>query len=222
MDSSNRSDTEVCRSGTEALIEMGVKTGLSLIFSLLRQNWMNESTAAQSVNLCNDVLHTALNVVMSLPPLSLANESKLPPLGVSTLNQVTRFLRGAVMPTSGADDLGRKLSSQLVLAVAAQRGSLRYLLEWVEMSLCATASMQRANADSSGSDSKAVPEGGKKPVSESKRGISSPDRSNQFEIFTDHPVQDSPPGKVSYDLFIEIVRQMKKTAVGFCQHCPII
>ncbi len=41
-----------------------------------------------NINLCNDVLQTALDVVSSLPPLSLSNESKLPPLAVATLGQV--------------------------------------------------------------------------------------------------------------------------------------
>ena len=31
--------SQEARSATDALIEMGVKTGLSLIFSLLRQQW---------------------------------------------------------------------------------------------------------------------------------------------------------------------------------------
>lgn len=112
------------RTGTEALIEMGVKTGLSLIFSLLRQQW-TMSQNGRELSLCNDVLKTALEVVCSLPPLSLANESKLPTLGLSTLTQVTTFLKGVTMPNAAADLLGKRLASELVLALAAQRGSLR-------------------------------------------------------------------------------------------------
>ena len=66
---------------------MGVRTGLSLMFSLLRQNWMLTSSVG-GFSLCNDVLKTALNVVNTLPPLSLSNESKLPSLGLESLNQV--------------------------------------------------------------------------------------------------------------------------------------
>lgn len=82
--------SERARTGTEALIEMGIQTGLSLLFSLLKQNW--HSNPSNSV-LCNDVLQTALDVICSLPPLSLANEGKLPALGLSTLGQVTKFLK---------------------------------------------------------------------------------------------------------------------------------
>ncbi|KAL7980305.1 hypothetical protein Chor_014634 [Crotalus horridus] len=126
------------RSSTDALIEMGVRTGLSLLFALLRQSWMMPA-AGPGISLCNDVIHTAIEVVSSLPPLSLANESKIPPMGLDCLSQVTAFLKGVTIPNSGADTLGRRLASELLLGLAAQRGSLRYLLEWIEMALSASA-----------------------------------------------------------------------------------
>ncbi|XP_037835872.1 probable E3 ubiquitin-protein ligase HERC1 isoform X2 [Kryptolebias marmoratus] len=133
------------RSSTDALIEMGVRTGLSLLFALLRQSWMmppppgSGGGSGGNINLCNDVIHTAIDVVSSLPPLSLANESKIPPMGLDCLAQVTTFLKGVTMPNSGADILGRRLASELLLGLASQRGSLRYLLEWIEMALAASA-----------------------------------------------------------------------------------
>lgn len=132
------------RSTTDALIEMGVRTGLSLLFALLRQSWMMPPPSpgggpGSSINLCNDVIHTAIDVVSSLPPLCLANESKIPPMGLDCLAQVTTFLKGVTSPNSGADILGRRLASELLLALASQRGSLRYLLEWIEMALAASA-----------------------------------------------------------------------------------
>ncbi|KAM9317693.1 putative E3 ubiquitin-protein ligase HERC1 [Pholidichthys leucotaenia] len=137
--------TERPRSSTDALIEMGVRTGLSLLFALLRQSWMIPPPPSAggvpggNINLCNDVIHTAIDVVSSLPPLSLANESKIPPMGLDCLAQVTTFLKGVTMPNSGADTLGRRLASELLLGLASQRGSLRYLLEWIEMALAASA-----------------------------------------------------------------------------------
>uniref|UniRef100_H0V6J8 HECT-type E3 ubiquitin transferase n=1 Tax=Cavia porcellus TaxID=10141 RepID=H0V6J8_CAVPO len=126
------------RSSTDALIEMGVRTGLSLLFALLRQSWMMP-VSGPGLSLCNDVIHTAIEVVSSLPPLSLANESKIPPMGLDCLSQVTTFLKGVTIPNSGVDILGRRLASELLLGLAAQRGSLRYLLEWIEMALGASA-----------------------------------------------------------------------------------
>nr|XP_060611660.1 probable E3 ubiquitin-protein ligase HERC1 isoform X2 [Anolis sagrei ordinatus] len=127
------------RSSTDALIEMGVRTGLSLLFALLRQSWMMPASAGTGLSLCNDVIRTAIEVVSSLPPLSLANESKIPAMGLDCLSQVTAFLKGVTVPNSGADTLGRRLASELLLGLAAQRGSLRYLLEWIEMALGASA-----------------------------------------------------------------------------------
>ncbi|XP_054587942.1 probable E3 ubiquitin-protein ligase HERC1 isoform X4 [Nothobranchius furzeri] len=133
------------RSSTDALIEMGVRTGLSLLFALLRQSWLMPPPPSSSggpggnINLCNDVIHTAIDVVSSLPPLSLANESKIPPMGLDCLAQVTTFLKGVTMPNSGVDIFGRRLASELLLGLASQRGSLRYLLEWIEMALAASA-----------------------------------------------------------------------------------
>ncbi|XP_035381674.1 probable E3 ubiquitin-protein ligase HERC1 isoform X2 [Electrophorus electricus] len=125
------------RSSTDALIEMGVRTGLSLLFSLLRQSW-TLPPAGPGLNLCNDVITTAIEVVGSLPPLSLANESKIPPMGLDCLAQVSTFLKGLSVRGSGADVVGRRLACELLLGLAAQRGSLRYLLEWVEMALAAS------------------------------------------------------------------------------------
>ncbi|GAB1606906.1 hypothetical protein Ahia01_000973300, partial [Argonauta hians] len=124
--------------GAEVLIEMGIKTGLSLLFSLLRQNWVL-APSIDNVCMSDDVFRTALGVVTMLPPLSLANEMKVTPLGLETLNQVTKFLGTTFGPTSTANPVGQQLAAELMLALAAQRGSLRYLLEWVEVALQAFA-----------------------------------------------------------------------------------
>lgn len=60
-------------------------------------------------------------------------------MGLDCLAQVTTFLKGVTMPNSGADILGRRLASELLLGLASQRGSLRYLLDWIEMALAASA-----------------------------------------------------------------------------------
>ena len=122
------------KTGNEALVEMGVKTGLSLMFTLFRQNWtLSERFGLQG--LCGDVLQTALDTVRNLPPLTLASESKLTSLGIQSLNQTTNFLKSVASPKSGADVTSRKCAAELILALAAQRGSLKSLLEWVELAM---------------------------------------------------------------------------------------
>ena len=125
---------EKSSSGNTALVEIGVQTGLGLLFSLLRQNWQLSSMYG-ATSLCNDVLTTALDIVVALPPLSLANESKLTSLGIKSLNQTACFLKTVFNSASGADKKGRQLSSELMLSLASQRGSLKCLLEWLELAM---------------------------------------------------------------------------------------
>ena len=125
--------TSETKEGSAVLVEMGVKTGLSLLFALFRQSWQFNNG-----QLCHDVLLTACDVLSSIPPLSLSNESKLPPMGLDCLRQVTSFLKGVLSPSSAADALGRQLACELFLRITALRGSLKYLLEWIEMAVSVT------------------------------------------------------------------------------------
>jgi E3 ubiquitin-protein ligase HERC1 len=116
--------------GKDVLVEMGIKTGLTLLFSLLRQSW----SSGQGI-ICNDVLATASSVLSSLPPLSLSVDSKIPDLGLESLRQVSEFLKSTTSTQSTADTNGRRLSCELLLRIGVHRGSLKCLLEWIEMAL---------------------------------------------------------------------------------------
>ncbi|KAL0271708.1 UNVERIFIED_CONTAM: hypothetical protein PYX00_008714 [Menopon gallinae] len=135
------------------LLEIGVKTGLNLIFMLLNQNWQNGQEA-----ICNSVLETACNVVTNLPPLSLSNESHLTQLGVESLQQITDFLFQVAIPqgkSTGADVKGRSLATKLLLNLALQRGSLYHLLCWVQLALSSsTVSTIKDGGDSDGEEAK--------------------------------------------------------------------
>ncbi|XP_049908952.1 probable E3 ubiquitin-protein ligase HERC1 isoform X7 [Epinephelus moara] len=141
------------KSGTDVLIEMGVRTGLSLLFSLLQQNWRYAASVHPESVLCNDVLATASSVLSSLPPLSLANENKIPSVGLDCLAQVADFLKKTSVSsgTGGADPTGRRLALELLLGLAMQRGSLKFLLEWVEVALAASMSSSTSTLSSSSS-----------------------------------------------------------------------
>uniref|UniRef100_A0AAQ5YVK1 HECT-type E3 ubiquitin transferase n=1 Tax=Amphiprion ocellaris TaxID=80972 RepID=A0AAQ5YVK1_AMPOC len=139
------------KSGTDVLIEMGVRTGLSLLFSLLQQNWRYAASVHPESVLCNDVLATASSVLTSLPPLSLANENKIPSVGLDCLAQVADFLKKTSVSSGsgGADPTGRRLALELLLGLAMQRGSLKFLLEWVEVALAASMSSSTSTLSSS-------------------------------------------------------------------------
>ncbi|KAM4527576.1 putative E3 ubiquitin-protein ligase HERC1 isoform 4-T4 [Odontesthes bonariensis] len=141
------------KSGTDVLIEMGVRTGLSLLFSLLQQNWRYAASVHPESVLCNDVLATASSVLTSLPPLSLANENKIPSVGLDCLAQVADFLKKTSVSSGsgGADPTGRRLALELLLGLAMQRGSLKFLLEWVEVALAASMSSPTCILSSSSS-----------------------------------------------------------------------
>ena len=95
--------TPIC--ANDALIEMAVKTSLSLVFSLLKHNWaLSAQVPALSFGdstFCNDVLGTALDVIQGLPMLSLSNENKISTLAMSTLQQVSGFLTTIATATTG-------------------------------------------------------------------------------------------------------------------------
>ncbi|KAK7116135.1 hypothetical protein V1264_001871 [Littorina saxatilis] len=128
--------------GNDALVELGVKTGLSLLFALFRQNWTLARQVGQ-LSFTNEVLQTAIMTISSLPPLSLANEHRLTSLGTDVLNQVTQFLRSAASPTSGSDATGQQLAAELMLSLTAQRGLLHFMLEWVDLALQVAAVARR-------------------------------------------------------------------------------
>ncbi|XP_044259648.1 probable E3 ubiquitin-protein ligase HERC1 isoform X3 [Tribolium madens] len=129
--------TKESLSGSQALLEIGVKTGLSLLFSLLRQNWQ-VSDILKVPSLCNSVLETSFDLLQKLPPLCLSNDIQLTNLGITSLEQVSDFLKDAVLNSPNADSHAKLLSCKLLLALALQRGSLRYLLDWIEMVLDAS------------------------------------------------------------------------------------
>ena len=106
--SDQKNSTATNISGNDALIETAVKTGLSLVFSLLKHNWAISSALSAQLpatlgasTLCNDVLLTALDVIKELPALSLSNESKISALAMSTLQQVTSFLTSTTTSQNG-------------------------------------------------------------------------------------------------------------------------
>ncbi|XP_074033510.1 probable E3 ubiquitin-protein ligase HERC1 isoform X2 [Leptinotarsa decemlineata] len=120
--------------GSQALLEVGIKTGLSLLFSLLQQNWQ-VSGILGIPSLCNSVLETTVDLIQKLPPLCLSNDSQLTSLGTNSLEQVCNFLKNAVLHDNSADEKGKLLACEILLGLSLQRGSLRYLLDWIDMVL---------------------------------------------------------------------------------------
>uniref|UniRef100_A0A1B6CXM2 B30.2/SPRY domain-containing protein n=1 Tax=Clastoptera arizonana TaxID=38151 RepID=A0A1B6CXM2_9HEMI len=132
--SRSQCEIEPPRTGSGALVEVAVHSGLSLLFALLRQNWSHEAAGGPAIY--HDVLTSAITIIKSLPPLTLVNDkNQLGQLGVDSLNKVAKFLKEMTQPNSGTDTSGQLLAAELLLHLALQRGSLCYLLEWVDTAL---------------------------------------------------------------------------------------
>ena len=120
-------DADRDRIGSQALIELGLTTGLSLVFALMKQNWQQQQSLPSSQNqgpnmLCNEVLKTALRVLSSLPMMSLANAANASDIGQSTLNQVTEFLIQSMNPSLiGEDKEGSILATEILLLLVLIR-----------------------------------------------------------------------------------------------------
>lgn len=140
-------------SSNEMLIEVGVKTGLSVVFSLLRQAWAQlawqkqlELTLRQSgaavpfptspggapvISLPNEVLKSVLDIMKGLPPLSLSNQRALSSLSSTCLTQSREFLDWIIRPDSFVDSDGKRLALEIMLGLTLQYGDLVSVLEWV-------------------------------------------------------------------------------------------
>lgn len=152
------------KSGNEVLVEMGVKTGLSVVFSLLKQAWAQlawqkqlELTLQQSgtivpfsspsgvipvISLPNEVLKSILDILKGIPPLSLSNKRALSSLSESCLTQSREFLEWIVRPDSYVDNEGKRLAMEIMLSVTLQYGDLVSLLEWISKMLAVLALYQ--------------------------------------------------------------------------------
>ena len=55
--------------------------------------------------------------------------------------QVSKFLQSVILLDSGANAMTRQIACELLLLLAYQRGSLKYLLDWINMALTVFGSM---------------------------------------------------------------------------------
>ena len=142
-------ESEEKQTGNTLLMEVGIKTGLTVVFSLLRHAWsqitwqkqleqaLSQSSSlsigpAPTNNLPNDILRSVLDIIKGIPPMSLSNQKTLSQFSLGCLDQSNEFLQWVVSPSSLVDAEGKRLAMQIMISLYLQRGSLVHFLEWVE------------------------------------------------------------------------------------------
>ena len=154
------------KSGSTVLIETGVKTGLTVIFTLLKQSWSQMAwqqglyeflsrtpdlniplslVVPPPISLPNEVLQSVLDILLIMPPLSLSKPKALSEFTMSCINECVQFLESMVSSTSNVDREGRRLALQILLMVSLQHGSLVELLQWVDKVLAVMGQVVRAD-----------------------------------------------------------------------------
>ncbi len=159
-DSSEETKTDCSdekKTANDVLIEAGIRTGLSVVFSLLKQAWSQIAWQKQieqaisasgslvsfgeqmgmtaQISLPNEVLKSVLDILNTIPPLALSNQKSLSKLSISCLEQSTQFLEWILKPDSLVDANGKRLASEITLSLVLQQGSLVALMEWIGKTL---------------------------------------------------------------------------------------
>ncbi|VVC31643.1 Hypothetical protein CINCED_3A017272 [Cinara cedri] len=120
-------------SGQQAVIQLTVKTGLTMFFTLLKQSWENKNE--NDINMGLEVLSTALTLMRELSPLSLGSKAELPQIGLDCLDNVMHFVKECLTSDFIKNMSVKEQLAELSLLLAYQRESLIYLLEWIDMAL---------------------------------------------------------------------------------------
>ncbi len=153
-------------SGTMILMEAGVKTGLMVIFTLLKQSWSQiawqqglfealsripevsvplASLTPPSLSLPNEVLQSVLDVLSSMPPLSFSNPKAMSSFGTKCIKDCVEFLESVVNLTPSVDKEGRRLALQILFTVSLQYGSIMEILDWVDKVLAFVSQYYRSD-----------------------------------------------------------------------------
>ncbi|ESN90894.1 hypothetical protein HELRODRAFT_90701 [Helobdella robusta] len=119
-------------------LEFSIKTGLSMVFSLLRENWVIDKSLRTLLPNYNKnsmscgVLQAAVNAVSAMPPLSLSDDNLLTELGVYSLNEILKFLKSSCHDMSELNKNGQRLACELMLLMCLKRGHLCGMLDWIQ------------------------------------------------------------------------------------------
>ena len=113
------------------LLELSVKTLMTFMFSLLRIS--KKSSDMHMRLLCEEVLCSCSDIIMTVPPLSFWEESNFPNVAKNCLDEVILFMIQIMTSKDSfeSDLVLETCASNVVLGLSMLRGKLKYLLSWV-------------------------------------------------------------------------------------------
>lgn len=154
LDETKKDTPDAKQTANDVLVEAGVRTGLTVVFSLLKQAWSQLAWQKQieqalsasgsvapfggiapQINLPNEVLKSVLGILDTIPPLALSNQKALSKLSISCLEQSAQFLEWILQSDSLVDAHGKRLACEITFILVLQQGSLIALLEWIDRTL---------------------------------------------------------------------------------------
>lgn len=113
----------------DVLYELGIKTVTMFLFTFMRRSWTSSDPSIHSI--CSDVLKTSSEMLLTIPKLSLSNETQLPKPAINGLNDYMKFLVEVI--ETNHDAASCQYAFEILLGISLQRGSVMYLLDWINL-----------------------------------------------------------------------------------------
>lgn len=123
----------------DVLYEFGIKTVTIFLFTFMRRSWASSDPSIHSV--CSDVLKTCSEMLLTIPKLSLSNETQLPKPAINGLNDYMKFLVEVI--ETNHDATSCQYAFEILLGISLQRGSVMYLLDWINLCIKTSFSKQQ-------------------------------------------------------------------------------
>ncbi|XP_047141184.2 probable E3 ubiquitin-protein ligase HERC1 isoform X1 [Hydra vulgaris] len=114
------------------MLEMSIKALMTFLFSILRLS--KNSSDVHMRLLCEEVLCSCSDMIMTVPPLSLLNDNNFPKVARDCLDEIMLFMLQLMKSkdSTDVDSVLQTFASEIFLGLSMLRGSLTHLLVWVD------------------------------------------------------------------------------------------
>ena len=116
------------KSSSSPLLDLSVKTGIRLIFILLKECW--ELDDGIDSDICREFIQNVSEILGNLPKLSLY-DTEMSSLSKNTLDNIDDFLKKIILPSSNVNESDKISSLSLLSSFCGHRGSLSCILSFI-------------------------------------------------------------------------------------------